>query len=1205
MDDFYGIPEQVPPHSLPAEQALIGAVLRDRGAYELICDQVTPADFYALAHRHLWQSITDLMDTSQPCDIVTVAEKLHCDGRMDDVGGMSYLGQIVSASHATANVLAYAKLVSNMAMLRALLTAANEQIEAVHNPSGRDAQALLSSALSRLSTLEERGSLEHVAITAKEAAARAIDHIERMHVSGDGMEGVPTGWPSLDKLTRGLEPSSLVILAARPSMGKAQPLDAKVLTLGGWKAMGDLQVGDALASIDGNESFVSGVFPQGEKQIYRITFADGRSTECCSDHLWLVNYRAWNEPRVMSTTDLINHLAKKRYQGRLWVDTYSGVFGGGNLPIDPWVMGAILGNGGLSGGHVGFSTNDIETLKELEAAVSPEYKLTKSGKYSYRIIQSNGCHVKGSNRVTPNNMKESLISLGLFGLKSSDKFIPQEYLNAAFDDRLALMQGLMDTDGWVEKTGAVCFSSSSKALADDFIYLARSLGCTASYTIKQPCFSYKGLRKTGLDAYTCRIQCANKSNLFRLSRKSERAKVGERARRLTVASIEPSRVANAQCIKVTHSSSTYVTDDFIVTHNTTFGVQLAQQVAAKADKPVLVFSLEMSVDALGLRMISSLGRIDHDKVRSGKLEGEDEWGNLTLAVNRMAALKLHIDDQSGLTVQDIIVRAKRFHREQGGLSLIVIDYLGLIAFVGRVENQNLGISQVTAALKGLAKSLKVPVVLLSQLNRNLEQRPNKRPIMADLRDCLPVDEWVDTPTGPAQLRDRPARVVAVNDTGAIQADAEFIEKRYNRVYRVWTQFGDFCATARHRVLTGTGWKQVCDLVPGRDVVASPKRIPHANRGEQPHARLLGWLLGNGSLSGTPGLTYRVELHDEVEQAVALFGVRVNPRSEQKSPSVIDAYLSNGVETGSLENPLMTWIRELGLEGKRSHEKSIPSRYLGSSDATHIDLLRGLWETDGTVCNGTAKYATVSELLARQVRWLLLTIGVRAKVHCEIDGCNRPLWIVQCAKADNPSMVTVVAKTGRFGVLSEPSYRYMDVSPALFTEMAAELSSHGRRFQKRADGNYKRLSKTEMELVLDQSPITTIAESPYMRQPGVGWGDVQSVELVKGPDVRVCDLHVADGSCFIVNGVVVHNSGSIEQDADLIAFIYRDEVYHPESPDAGTAELIVAKHRNGKTDTLRYAFLGKYCRFDELAYDWQPQKQAKQSSPQRRSQDYEY
>ncbi len=144
------------------------------------------------------------------------------------------------------------------------------------------------------------------------------------------------------------------------------------------------------------------------------------------------------------------------------------------------------------------------------------------------------------------------------------------------------------------------------------------------------------------------------------------------------------------------------------------------------------------------------------------------------------------------------------------------------------------------------------------------------------------------------------------------------------------------------------------------------------------------------------------------------------------------------------------------------------------------------------------------------------------------------------------------------------------------------------------------------MVLDQVPIASISDSPYMRQPGVGWGVVQTVTLVDGPDVHVCDLHVPDGHCFVVNGVVVHNSGSIEQDADLIAFIYRDEVYHPDSADAGTAELIIAKHRNGTTGTLRYAFIGQYCRFDELAYDWQPPRtQSKTSQPKPTAKSYEY
>lgn len=395
MDDYNLMLEQLPPHSLPAEQALIGAVLRDPRAYERMGDKVTAADFYAASHRLHWQAITDMLDASQPCDIVTLAEKLARDGHLADAGGLDYLRVVIQASNTTANIAAYADLVRDMAIMRAMLSAAGEQVADVYQPEGRKAGELLATAQSRLAALAERGQLARGPITAREMTGHALDHLQRMNDRPDGMEGVSTGWPSLDKLTRGLEPSSLVILAARPSMGK-----------------------------------------------------------------------------------------------------------------------------------------------------------------------------------------------------------------------------------------------------------------------------------------------------------------------------------------------------------TTFGVQLAQQVAAKADKPVLIFSLEMSVAAIGLRMISSLGRIDHDHVRASQMD-EDEWPRVTLASNKMAKLPLHIDDQSGLTVRDITVRSQRLAREHGGLSLIVIDYLGLIAFAGRVENQNLGIGQITAALKGLAKSLKVPVVLLSQLNRNLEQRPNKRPIMADLRDSGSIEQDAD------------------------------------------------------------------------------------------------------------------------------------------------------------------------------------------------------------------------------------------------------------------------------------------------------------------------------------------------------------------------------------------------------------------------------------------------------------------------------
>src|SRR5262249_23393497 len=147
----------------------------------------------------------------------------------------------------------------------------------------------------------------------------------------------------------------LVIIAARPSMGKAQPLDARVLTEKGWKTMGDLEVGDDLASIDGRPSTVIGVYPQGAKQIYKVTFSDGRATECCGEHLWRVHYRSWPAPRVLQTDEVAMLLTHKRYQKRLWIDMASGDFGHHEpLPIDPRVLGLLIGEGDFN--SLSFST---------------------------------------------------------------------------------------------------------------------------------------------------------------------------------------------------------------------------------------------------------------------------------------------------------------------------------------------------------------------------------------------------------------------------------------------------------------------------------------------------------------------------------------------------------------------------------------------------------------------------------------------------------------------------------------------------------------------------------------------------------------------------------------------------------------------------------------------------------------------------------
>ncbi len=174
---------------------------------------------------------------------------------------------------------------------------------------------------------------------------------------------------------------------------------------------------------------------------------------------------------------------------------------------------------------------------------------------------------------------------------------------------------------------------------------------------------------------------------------------------------------------------------------TSFAMNIAEHAAIKGNVPTAVFSMEMPGEQLAMRMLSSLGRIDQHKIRTGKLEDED-WPRLTSAVGILAEAPLFIDDTPALSPNDLRARARRLSREHG-LGLIVIDYLQLMQVHGTSENRTNEISEISRSLKALAKELEVPVVALSQLNRSLEQRPNKRPVMSDLRESGAIEQDAD------------------------------------------------------------------------------------------------------------------------------------------------------------------------------------------------------------------------------------------------------------------------------------------------------------------------------------------------------------------------------------------------------------------------------------------------------------------------------
>jgi len=741
---------RVPPHSIEAEQSVIGGLLLDNSAWDRAGDLLHDTDFYRHEHKLIYAAIGGLINAAKPADVITVFEQLQSLGKAEDCGGLVYLNGLAQSVPSAANLRRYAEIVRERAVLRKLVAASDEIATAAFNPQGRPVSQILDESESKIFKIGEEGSRSRQGFISMDTlVVQLIDRVNELHENGaEEVTGVRTGFYDMDRMTAGLQPGDLIVLAARPSMGKAQPLDAQVRTLSGWKRMGDLEVGDALASVDGRSSIVTGVFPQGEKDVWRIRFSDGRSAECCDEHLWQVHFRTWKAPKVVSTAELRALLQKARYRNRLWIDCASGDFGHLDaLPIDPWLLGALIGDGNLTGtGSVRFSTADAEMIERVAERVGDGMEVTHAGRYDYRIVREDRGHVPGLVGAQPNPLRVALEALGLSGLASDRKFIPESYLTASRERRLDLLRGLLDTDGWVERWGSIRFSTASRRLADDVAALVRSLGGWCSISEKATRYtSVAGIKLAGLPAYVCHVSHPEPRSLFLLSDKQARApERWQRQKRLTVSAIEPSRRAPCQCISVSHPQRLYITDQDVVTHNTAFALNIAENVAVHEGLPVVVFSMEMGAAQLALRMVGSLGRIDQSNLRTGKLR-DDEWGRLSEAVEKLGKAAVFIDEGSALSPSELRARARRQARQCGQLGLIVVDYLQLMSGSGggSEENRATVIGEISRGLKSLAKELKCPVIALSQLNRSVETRTDKRPMMSDLRESGAIEQDAD------------------------------------------------------------------------------------------------------------------------------------------------------------------------------------------------------------------------------------------------------------------------------------------------------------------------------------------------------------------------------------------------------------------------------------------------------------------------------
>ncbi|MBB6340128.1 replicative DNA helicase [Pseudomonas fluvialis] len=387
---------KVPPHSIEAEQAVLGGLMLDNNAWERVSDAVSDGDFYRHDHRLIFRAIYKLAERNDPFDVVTLSEQLDKEGQLAQVGGLAYLGELAKNTPSVANIKAYGQIIRERATLRQLIGISNEIADMAYAPQGKSAVEVLDEAERQIFQIAEARPKAGGPVGINEILVKAIDRIDELFNTNEGITGISTGFTDLDGMTSGLQPADLVIVAGRPSMGK-----------------------------------------------------------------------------------------------------------------------------------------------------------------------------------------------------------------------------------------------------------------------------------------------------------------------------------------------------------TTFAMNLVENAVLRSDKVVLVFSLEMPADSIVMRMLSSLGRIDQTKVRSGKLD-DDDWPRLTSAVNLLNERKLFIDDTAGISPTEMRARARRLAREHGEVALIMVDYLQLMRIPGASgENRTNEISEISRSLKALAKEFNCPVVALSQLNRSLEQRPNKRPVNSDLRESGAIEQDAD------------------------------------------------------------------------------------------------------------------------------------------------------------------------------------------------------------------------------------------------------------------------------------------------------------------------------------------------------------------------------------------------------------------------------------------------------------------------------
>jgi replicative DNA helicase len=712
---------KIPPQATELEEAVLGALMLEKEALNDVIEILKPESFYKEEHKHIYEAIISLFKKSEPVDLLTVVSEMRKLGTLEAAGGSSYIAQLTTRVNSSANVVFHARVVAEQAIKRELISVANEILRDGYEDTS-DVFQLLDRTQQDLFTISEsniRKNYENM----QSVMSQAFMELEQRKNHKDGLTGVPTGFMALDRITSGWQKSDLIILAARPAMGKCLGKGTKVVMFdGSLKNVEDIKVGDLLMGDDSTPRKVLSL-ARGQEMMYWVKQNRGITYRVNESHILSLK-RSRNEGKHKNG-DILN-ISVKDYlpKSDKFKSNYKGYkvaieFHEQKLPFEPYFMGLWLGDASHTTDKDYFENNYQTPLSFGEGQGVGLQTKGEQGKQQFFSLQG------------------ELRKLNVL----ENKHIPQSFLINSTENRLQLLAGLIDSDGtYLDYACGYEITQKNKQLAEQIKFLCDSLGFRTSITAKKASIKAKNYET---EVYRVRFYGDINKIPVKIAHKKARNWNSQVSWQQTGITVIADKIDDYYGFEI-DGNHLFLLEDMTVTHNTAFVLSALRNAAVMFNKPMAIFSLEMSSIQLVNRLISAEAELESEKLKTGKL-AEYEWEQIVHKTTALTNAPIFIDDTPAISILELRAKCRRL-KAQHDIQCVIIDYLQLMS--GDTSkgggNREQEIASISRALKQLAKELNIPVIALSQLSRAVETRGgDKKPQLSDLRESGSIEQDAD------------------------------------------------------------------------------------------------------------------------------------------------------------------------------------------------------------------------------------------------------------------------------------------------------------------------------------------------------------------------------------------------------------------------------------------------------------------------------